>query len=60
MEGELDVISSFQAGIGNVVAIKGSAVTEEHARLLRRFAERLVFALDSDLAGDAAQGVALK
>ncbi|MBI5018884.1 DNA primase [Candidatus Gottesmanbacteria bacterium] len=54
MEGELDVISSFQAGIANVVAIKGSAVTEDHARLLRRFAERLVFALDSDLAGDAA------
>lgn len=54
MEGELDVISSFQAGISNAVAIKGSAVTEDHARLLRRFAERLVFALDSDLAGDAA------
>ncbi len=54
MEGELDVISSFQAGISNVVAIKGSAVTEDHARLLRRYAERLVFALDSDLAGDAA------
>lgn len=54
MEGELDVISSFQAGIGNVVAIKGSAVTEDHARLLRRFTERIVFALDSDIAGDAA------
>lgn len=54
MEGELDVISSFQEGISNVVAIKGSAVTEDHARLLRRFAERLIFALDSDLAGDAA------
>ncbi|HLD25012.1 MAG TPA: DNA primase [Patescibacteria group bacterium] len=54
MEGELDVISSFQAGIPNVVAIKGSAVTEDHARLLRRFSERLVFALDSDIAGDAA------
>lgn len=54
MEGEFDVISSFQAGIGNVVAIKGSALTEGHARLLRRFAERLVFALDSDVAGDAA------
>ena len=54
MEGELDLISSFQAGIGNAVAIKGSAVTEEHARLLRRYTERLVFALDSDLAGDAA------
>lgn len=54
MEGELDVISSFQAGIGNAVAIKGSALTEGHARLLRRFAEKLVFALDSDFAGDAA------
>ncbi len=54
MEGELDVISSFQIGISNVVAIKGSAVTEDHARLLRRYCERLVFALDSDVAGDAA------
>ena len=54
MEGELDLISSFQAGIGNVVAIKGSALTEGHASLLRRYTERLAFALDSDLAGDAA------
>ena len=54
MEGELDVISSFQAGIPNVVAIKGSALTEAHVGLLRRFTERLVFALDSDMAGDAA------
>ena len=54
MEGELDVISSFQAGIGNAVAIKGSALTEGHVHLLRRYCERLVFALDSDMAGDAA------
>ncbi len=54
MEGELDVISSFQAGIGNAVAIKGSALTEGHVRLLKRFTERVVFALDSDMAGDAA------
>lgn len=54
MEGEFDVISSFQAGVGNVVAIKGSALTEGHVNLLRRFADRLVLALDSDLAGDAA------
>lgn len=54
MEGELDVISSFQAGIPNVVAIKGSAVTENHVQLLRRYTERLVFALDSDMAGDQA------
>jgi len=54
MEGELDVISSFQEGIGNVVAIKGSALTEGHVNLLKRYVERLIFALDSDLAGDAA------
>ncbi len=54
MEGELDVISSFQIGISNAVAIKGSALTEGHVHLLRRFTERILFALDSDMAGDAA------
>lgn len=54
VEGEFDVISSFQAGVSNVVAIKGSALTEGHVHLLRRFTNRLVFALDSDLAGDSA------
>lgn len=54
MEGEFDVISSFQEGITNVVAIKGSALTEGHIHLLRRYAEQLTFALDSDIAGDAA------
>ncbi len=54
MEGEFDVISSFQAGISNVVAIKGSALTEGHVNLLKRFTDRLIFALDSDLAGDSA------
>jgi len=54
MEGEIDVISSFQAGIGNVVAIKGSALTEGHVHLLRRFTERVIFALDADFAGDSA------
>lgn len=54
MEGEIDVISSFQAGVPNVVAIKGSALTEGHVHLLRRYTERLVFALDSDMAGDTA------
>lgn len=54
VEGEFDAISSFQAGVSNVVAIKGSALTEGHVNLLRRFTERLIFALDADLAGDAA------
>ena len=54
MEGELDLISSFQEGISNAVAIKGSALTEGHVNLLHRYTEKIVFALDSDMAGDAA------
>jgi DNA primase len=54
MEGEFDVISSFQEGVGNVVAIKGSALTEQQVNLLKRYTSTLVFCLDSDVAGDAA------
>jgi DNA primase len=54
VEGELDAISSYQAGIQNVVAIRGSVLTEPQARLLKRFAENLVLSLDADVAGDIA------
>jgi len=54
VEGEIDLISSYQAGIKNIVAIKGSALTEEQVRLLSRFAPKFILALDSDMAGDAA------
>jgi DNA primase len=61
VEGELDLISSYQAGIKNIVAIKGSALTEEQVRLLSRFAPKFILALDSDFAGDAAarRGIAV-
>ncbi|MEK7550824.1 MAG: DNA primase [Patescibacteria group bacterium] len=54
VEGELDVISSYQAGIKNITAIKGSALTEDQVRLLSRFAPKFILALDADLAGDSA------
>jgi len=54
MEGEFDVISSYQVGVVNVVGIKGSALTEEHVRLLMRLTKNLVLCLDADTAGDAA------
>lgn len=54
VEGELDALSPWQAGFTNVVAIKGSAFTEDQARLLSRFTESVVLALDADLAGDTA------
>jgi DNA primase len=53
VEGELDAISSWQAGVKNVVAIKGSALTGDQLNLLKRFTQNLVLAPDSDLAGDA-------
>jgi DNA primase len=54
VEGELDAISSYQAGVKNVVAIKGSALTEGQIELLKRFCENLALALDADAAGDMA------
>ncbi|MDP1710180.1 MAG: DNA primase [bacterium] len=54
VEGELDAISTYQAGIKNVVAIKGSSLTEEQVRLLSRFAGKFILCLDSDMAGDTA------
>lgn len=54
VEGELDAISCWQVGVNNVVAIKGSAFTEDQLLLLGRFAENLVLAMDTDFAGDNA------
>ncbi|MBI2267961.1 MAG: DNA primase [Candidatus Blackburnbacteria bacterium] len=54
VEGEFDLISPWQVGVKNVVAIKGSALTPEQAGLLSRFCSRVYLALDSDFAGDKA------
>jgi DNA primase len=53
-EGELDTISPWQRGIKNIIAIKGSALTEAHTRLLSRFTKNITLALDADFAGNAA------
>ena len=54
VEGELDLISAWQAGFKNVVAIKGSSLTEDQLRLLSRFTAKIILALDADIAGDEA------
>jgi len=54
VEGEFDLLSSYQAGVKNVVAIKGSAFTPEQIELLGRYVEALVLALDADVAGEKA------
>ena len=54
-EGYLDVIALHQAGVVNAVAPLGTAFTNEQARLLKRWAERVIFFFDSDEAGREAQ-----
>lgn len=51
VEGEIDAISSWQAGVKNAVAVKGSSLTEDQARLLARFCPMVFLALDADSAG---------
>lgn len=51
VEGEFDVISLFKEGIGNTVALKGTAFTENQALLLSRFAPKVAMCLDKDSAG---------
>lgn len=55
MEGEFDVISAHREGIGNTVAVKGTALTEEQIELLRRYSQKLTFCFDTDPAGTSAQ-----
>ena len=50
-EGQLDLISLFEAGIRNVVAPQGTAFTENQARILKRFVHEVVLCFDSDAAG---------
>jgi DNA primase len=54
VEGYFDVISMFQSGIENVVAISGTALSEIQAKLLARYTKSAYISLDGDAAGQAA------
>jgi DNA primase len=53
-EGQLDLITLFEAGITNVVAPQGTAFTEQQARILKRFVSEVVLCFDADAAGQKA------
>jgi DNA primase len=54
MEGYLDCLQAYQAGIAHAVACCGTSLTKGHARLLRRYTERVVVNFDPDAAGERA------
>ncbi len=53
-EGYTDVIGFHRAGVPRAVATCGTALTEEHVRLLKRYASKVVLAFDADAAGQGA------
>ena len=53
-EGQLDWIRCYEAGIHNVIAPQGTALTEEQARILSRYVEEVILCFDADDAGQNA------
>ncbi len=60
VEGYTDVIACHQAGVCNVVATLGTALTRQHAQALRHFCDRVVLVFDADEAGQKAADRALE
>ncbi len=53
-EGQLDSIACFMGGVQNIVAPQGTAFTDQHARIIKRYADEVVLCFDSDNAGQNA------
>lgn len=51
VEGQMDILASWQAGVKNVVATSGTALTNEHLMTLMRYSPNIIFAFDADTAG---------
>ncbi len=51
VEGQIDVLHAHQAGFTNTVALSGTALSERHLSLMKRYSENLMLVLDADPAG---------
>jgi DNA primase len=51
VEGYLDLITAFSLGLKNVVAVSGTALTQEQLNLLKRYTKKIILAFDQDQAG---------
>lgn len=54
VEGQMDVISSHQAGVKNVIGTSGTALTPEQLKVISRYAKEIILAMDADEAGSEA------
>ena len=60
VEGQIDAIRCHQAGYKNVVASLGTAITKEHAMLLRKLSSNIILCFDGDKAGEKATNSAIE
>lgn len=60
VEGNLDVIAASQAGIKNVVAVSGTALTEDHLGIIKRYTNKVKMCFDKDNAGESATKKSMK
>lgn len=54
VEGQMDLCMSYQAGVHNTIAVSGTAFTDEHINLIKRFGDRVILSFDTDNAGQNA------
>lgn len=54
VEGEMDMVLSYQSGVKNIVATKGTALTSGQVELIKRYTDTILLCFDKDLAGDQA------
>lgn len=59
-EGYMDVIAMHAAGFENAVATLGTAITSEHARMLKKYTKKVILSYDSDKAGQNATEKAIR
>ena len=54
VEGQMDLCMSYQAGVHNTVAVSGTAFTDEHIHIIKRFCDTVILSFDMDDAGQNA------
>lgn len=60
VEGNMDVIAAHQAGLKNTVAVSGTALTQEHLNIIKRYTDNIKMCFDMDNAGEMATKKSIK